>query len=932
MRIPALFRPVARRGAVLLAVAVWAACIAAAGLGRLGAMDLRLLDLQFRVRGVRPCPAEIVCLWVDDDALDNDALREAGRNWHWDYATLALLVRELHRSGAKTIGLDLAYLARADWRQRDPSPLVAACREHGGVVLPIRLERVPHRMGPVYTSAARPAPDLAAAAAGAGLINVVPDADGAVHAMPVAADVEAGAPVGSFAAEVVRVFHDLDPADFQPGPDRTAQLGDIEIEVDEFGEMWLNHLGPYRHFAPVSAAKVLLTDEPLQSVFGGKIVLVGSAITGEATAYMTPFSSVLGIELQATAVANLLQGDFLRRPAPWVTPLAGMLLALLCAWVIPAVRPLLGALVAAGIVVGVVVVSAVLFAANVWFPAAAPLATVTLVGLILVGVQVAGLDRRRARQESWLNALVSVGNILTTSISRPELLRAIMQWVQSELDVKASSLLSVDEERGVLSFEIALGPTGEAFLDFELPIGHGIAGTVAQTGEVLVVPDVRADPRWASEYGDAADFETRSILCVPLRIKDRVIGVLEAINKAHDRPFVEEDVRLLSAIAGQAATFMENLKLYEELEERVTLATQELVAANREVASEKSKIDAIVANMADGLIGVDADGRVVVVNRAAEELLGVRGTDLLGQYVQGCLPDRELSQLFLEPLRGRGAVVRELTLGPEGERVVRAQMALVEVGPDVQGKVAVLTDITQLTELDRMKTDLVSFVSHELKNPLTSIKGFASLFAEDVEAGDLANAPSYVPLIVRQAERMERLVADFLSITRVEEGRELEVEWAPLDDVVGIVREVIALEGSSSDRHTFQMSIPAELPPVFADRDKFYQILVNLVNNAVKYSARGGTVTISADARDGDVVFSVADEGTGISEQDMEHLFQKYRRIRRGSTERVAGTGLGLYLTKKLVEAHGGRIWAEGEQGKGATFHFALPTRPPDAP
>ena len=103
------------------------------------------------------------------------------------------------------------------------------------------------------------------------------------------------------------------------------------------------------------------------------------------------------------------------------------------------------------------------------------------------------------------------------------------------------------------------------------------------------------------------------------------------------------------------------------------------------------------------------------------------------------------------------------------------------------------------------------------------------------------------------------------------------------------------------------------------------------MNNAIKYSARGGTVTISADARDGEVVFSVTDEGTGIPEEDMKHLFQKYRRIRRGSTERVAGTGLGLYLTKKLVEAHGGRIWAESEQGKGAAFHFALPAGPPDA-
>ena len=146
-----------------------------------------------------------------------------------------------------------------------------------------------------------------------------------------------------------------------------------------------------------------------------------------------------------------------------------------------------------------------------------------------------------------------------------------------------------------------------------------------------------------------------------------------------------------------------------------------------------------------------------------------------------------------------------------------------------------------------------------------------------------------------------------------------------------IIEEVVAFESSSSDRHQFRVDVPPDLPPLFADRDKFYQILVNLVNNAVKYSARGGTVTISAREQDGEIVFSVTDEGIGISPADMSHLFQKYRRVRTGTTQRVAGTGLGLYLTKRLVEAHGGRIWAESEPGHGATFSFALPKREPEA-
>ncbi len=926
--------PTRRRRALVLGLAIWLGVTALGALGWLGSLESKLIDWRFYLRGPRPAPSQIVCV-----EIDNESVAEVGDwPWAWDHATLARLVKRLDESEAKVIALDLVELARSSEQGAAVSssnaaagdPLAEACQDHGGVVLPLNLgERVTDPEGPIWASPTGPEPRLRAAAAGLGFLNIVPDLDGVARSIPLVAESD-GQPQLSFACEAARLWLGLAREQIVRLPNGHLQFGDREVRLDSAGEMPVNFLGGHKHFHFVRAADVLSAERSIRDDVAGKIVVVGKSATGTVSLMRTPFSPLaLGMELQATAIANLLMGDFLFRVPAWIGAFVGLMAVLLCVWVIPAVRPVPGALAGLAVVGGLLLLSLSLFYADILLGTAAPLLSCALTAVALVGTSVAALDRNRARQESRVNTMIGVGNILGSTLSRRELLRSIMEWVNAELEVEASSLLLLDDERGVLTFEIALGPKGEEVMDFEIPLGPGsIVGYVAQSGESVIVPDVHRDPRWAQEYSEAIGFQTRSIICVPLRVKDRIIGVVEGINKLGTEPFGPADERLLSAIAGQAAVLIDNLKLYEELESRINFANQELVAANRELATEKYRIEAIVNAMADGLIGIDANGTVLRVNPAAERLLGIKESEALGRHVLAVVQEHDLAQLFLESVAEHGgSIAREIPLGGPEERVVRAQMALVEDEDGVAGKVCVLTDITQLKELDRMKTDLVSFVSHELKNPLTSVKGFTSLLQDDLEASGARETVQYVQLIARQVERMQRLVVDFLNVARLEAGRELEMQWETIRDLPEIINEIIVFESRSTDRHTFRTDFEPELPPLRADRDKVYQILVNLLNNAVKYSPEGGEIVLGAAVHNDEIVLSVQDHGVGIAPENMSHLFQKYRRERTALTQRVAGTGLGLYLTKRLVEAHGGRIWAESEVGKGSTFSVALPLR-----
>jgi len=940
---------------VTLALVIAALLCAAQPLRWLDPLEARLIDLRFAIRSSRAPSDSIVIIKIDDETVDEHPTLPLDPELH------AELVRRLAAAGAVAIGLDIPELARPATESlggpeqgvRPYRDLTAALAESGRVVLPVVWVGGEDRTGsgiapPVERSAVgrgtlvkpvdleyprilHPRADLCAAAAGLGVLNVHPDRDWTVRQAPLLLEAY-GKLYPSLALEMVRVGSSQAVTATRNRHGVLVTVGRSRFRAGAAGEMPINFAGPADTYGMLSYRGFLagsrLADDLAEAV-RGKLVLVGSTAVGEPSRLRTPYSPYMtGVELTANALDTLVSGRVLSEPRTRDGVLLTLLAGALAVAAALRLHPRRAVLAVGLLVVGVFGASTLAFAAGVCVPTAGPLLSAILIGAALATRQVAALRSERRRQSerlrSRMGALAGVGRLLNSGLNREQLLTEIMVWVEEEIGCEAASLVLLNEADGKLRFEVALGPKGEGMRDVQVEVGQGIVGTVVATGEPLVVPDTEKDPRFAREIASAVGFPARSILCVPMSQRDRVIGAIEVINKRDGTLFTDNDTALLTVIAQHAAMFLETARLYGVLEQRVDLANQELRVANQQLAAEKAKLEAIVHHMADGIIAADEQGRIVLVNRAAEEMLGVPEERLFGAAAAEALPNAELAGLFFAAaaeLPGE----RELTLGDPVQRIIRARPALAIDEEGVAGRVVVMNDITDLRELDRTKTDMVSFVSHELKTPLAAIKGFARLIRD---RSSEANDREFAEVIDRQAERMYRLIGDFLNIARIDMGRDLEMHWERIADVRLIVEEAVASQPLAGPKHRFVVNVPEGLSPLRADPDKLYHVLLNLINNAVKYSPDGGLIEVSAAPEDDGKAlhFQVRDEGIGIHPDNMHHLFERFRRVADGSGERVEGTGLGLFLTRHLVQAHGGRVWAESEPRKGSTFHFVLPT------
>lgn len=232
----------------------------------------------------------------------------------------------------------------------------------------------------------------------------------------------------------------------------------------------------------------------------------------------------------------------------------------------------------------------------------------------------------------------------------------------------------------------------------------------------------------------------------------------------------------------------------------------------------------------------------------------------------------------------------------------------------------------ELKELDQLKSDFVSMVSHELRAPLTNINGSIELMLADGDM-DPESQRAMLRIIGEQSARLTRLVQGILNVSRIE-ARKLEI-YPQAIDITPLMKKVISNLRPSDSIHEFELP-DRPLPLVWADPDRLEEILANLIDNAVKYSPEGGTIKLSARESDGRLTISVSDPGVGIPAKELDKIFEKFHRVDRGDARTTYGHGLGLYISKRLIEAHGGDIWVESRLGKGSTFHFTLPLADPD--
>ncbi len=357
--------------------------------------------------------------------------------------------------------------------------------------------------------------------------------------------------------------------------------------------------------------------------------------------------------------------------------------------------------------------------------------------------------------------------------------------------------------------------------------------------------------------------------------------------------------------------------------------------AEAEVRESEAFKGAILSSIAEGVIVTDAQGRIVLINPGMERLGGWSFAEVQGQLlteVYRALDQRgepvtaehpRIAELFEEhdgTFTSRGFAISLLTAS--GDRVpVSWTLAPIKDGSDeIKGQVAVLRDVSKEREVDQLKSSLVSTVSHELRTPLTMIQGFSELMlARDMDRDKELQA---LGQIHSAAERLARLIDDLLSVSRIESGSiRMELESA---DLAVLLDQVVAAFGAAG-RHV-QVHAEPGLPAVWVDPDKTIQILTNLISNAIKYSPEGAPVHVDVRRDAGEVSVAVTDRGIGLTEEELDKLFQKFFRADSTDVRKTPGTGLGLFITKNLVDLHGGRIWVTSEPGEGSTFTFTLPT------
>ena len=365
--------------------------------------------------------------------------------------------------------------------------------------------------------------------------------------------------------------------------------------------------------------------------------------------------------------------------------------------------------------------------------------------------------------------------------------------------------------------------------------------------------------------------------------------------------------------------------------EQLRSENRELQIQARIAAAEKHNTEAIIFSISDAVIVTNRFDELVLANEAAERLLGFKLEASLRQGIDRILSDGTLVRLVRETRsQGRSFTrkVVEHSIDQKGSpRTFSITLScVVTPGEEVSGVVAVLHDVTREKEIARMKTDFVSNVSHELKTPLASIKAYIEMLI-DGEAEDDKTRMEFYDIISTETDRLHRLIENILNISRIESGV-VKVVREPIS-LTSVVKQV--LDVASPQAKLKDIELVEQLVPVFcqveADRDMIYQAVMNLVSNAIKYTPEDGTVTVSVgvDERRGVTVFQVSDTGTGISPEELPHIFDKFYRV-RANRKMGKGTGLGLTLVKHIIETvHDGKLSVTSEEGKGSTFSFELP-------
>jgi PAS domain S-box-containing protein len=410
----------------------------------------------------------------------------------------------------------------------------------------------------------------------------------------------------------------------------------------------------------------------------------------------------------------------------------------------------------------------------------------------------------------------------------------------------------------------------------------------------------------ARTFADAQTLQgpVRAVVALPVRSKGRVLAVMW-VGYDTARRFEDSEIDLLSTLASQTAVLVENALLFQSAE------------------GGRRRLAAILASTTDAVLVTDRDDRILLVNPAAERAFGVVADAVVGHKIGEAGLEPVLARVFKEPLSSADseALTEEVPL-PDGHTLYASVSAILSADGERLGRVAVMRDITHFKELDELKSEFVATVSHDLRAPLTFMRGYATMLPMVGELGEQQS--EYVEKILQGVSQMNVLIDDLLDLGRIEAGVGLERKPCHLGAIV-----VEAVDGmrvrAAAKGITLRMESTAGVAVIAGDAALLRQSVTNLVDNAIKYTPSGGSISVGLSVRNNQAVIQVADTGIGIAPDDQVRLFEKFYRVKRRDTATVEGTGLGLAIVKSIVERHDGRVWVDSELGKGSAFYISLP-------
>jgi signal transduction histidine kinase len=588
---------------------------------------------------------------------------------------------------------------------------------------------------------------------------------------------------------------------------------------------------------------------------------------------------------------------------------------------------------------------------------------------------------QRARQLATLN---EIGQSLTSTLELKPLLNKILTSAAHILDCEAGSLFLMDEQTGELVFEVVIGPVADDLLGKRLPPGKGVVGRAVETYRSIIANDVRRSKEWFEQTDEQTGFKTQDLLVAPMMVKDRIIGVIELVNKRNGQPFGPSDQELLITFSSQATIAIENARLYtltdQALAERVEeLSVMQRIDRELNASLDISRALSITLEWAMRQSGADA-GIVGIMGEQGMQVMAARGSSLFDAALSVGENDAQQEQALLLPdkfpalkLALQSGMPEYVSIdptssesdSPAGRIMADSQRQLaVPIRRDVEvigviilesqsndpfpaETIAFLSRLSdhaaiaianarlygEVESANLAKSKFVSFVAHELKNPMASIKGYTELIAKGMAGSVNEMQASFLTTIRSNVDRMNTIVSDLNDLTKIQVGS-LRLEYQSVavqdtvDDVIRSLRSQI-----EEKEQIMKLELPPDLPPVWADPIRLAQVLTNLVSNAHKYTGKGGKIILGAGRLDDQtgllsglevVHIWVRDTGIGIALEDQDKIFRQYFRT-EASKESASGTGLGLFISKSLVEMQSGRIWFESEPNQGSTFHFTVP-------